>query len=128
MNGVRLITPDISGCDFLAPRSTWCLATSGLQLRTKCVKALPALAMGMVAAGGTRLPCSSPGRASVKVLGKVRRVGDPKPAFAVFACVMITHIQRSSVVTAEDNIPLHFEMESHNRGISGVVRMSSLHE
>lgn len=80
--------------------------------------------MGMVVASEeTRLPCSSSGSASVKVLGKVHRVGDPKPLFAVFACIMITRTQRSSVATAEDNIPLYFEMESHNRGVSGAVRM-----
>lgn len=79
--------------------------------------------MGMVAAGGMKRPCASSGRASVKVLGKVHHVGDPKPAFAVFACIMITRAQRSSIMTAEDNILLYFEMKSHNRGISGAVRM-----
>lgn len=45
--------------------------------KCKCVKELPALAMGTVAGGRTRLPCSSPCSTSLKVLRKVRRVGDP---------------------------------------------------
>lgn len=65
--------------------------------KCKCVKELPALAMGTVAGGRTRLPCSSPCSTSLKVLGKVHRVGDPKPVLAVFACIMIIHTQQSPV-------------------------------
>lgn len=85
------ITPDISECDSLAARSTWCLAKSGLQLQMQmCWRtASPGKGAGSCQWDKT-VTLYSPGSASVKVLGKVHRAGDPKP---VFACIMITCTQ-----------------------------------